>query len=316
MKLSSLRDLDPWEWPDDCAETFLATLRNPRASTSDRLVAAELAGDFTVVNDTLANALMDVLTNPGESEDMRCMAAISLGPALEAADMADFSDPEATELDADSPISESLFQDIRERLRRVYADSSLPGRLRRCVLETSARAPLDWHPEAVRAAYDRGGEEWRATAVACMTYVGGFEAQIVEALEHSNPEVQLEAIRAAGNWGIDAAWDRVSALALAEEADKALRLAAIDAVSTIRPEEAMELLGDLADSGDDILAEAASEAIAVAGFGDDEEDGEDGDGDDFDDEFEDDPDEGFENDFDDEDDEFADEEEDDDEPRH
>ena len=51
-------------------------------------------------------------------------------------------------------------------------------------------------------------------------------------------------------------------------------LAAIDAVASIRPQEAPLILGDLAASGDDDIVAAVDEAMAVAGGLADEEDGE------------------------------------------
>ena len=58
-------------------------------------------------------------------------------------------------------------------------------------------------------------------------------------------------------------------------APKPLLLAAIGAVASIRPAEARRILVDLADSGDEEIAEAADEAIALAEAvsveGDDEE---------------------------------------------
>jgi len=48
------------------------------------------------------------------------------------------------------------------------------------------------------------------------------------------------------------------------ETEKALRLAAIDAVASIRPQEAVEILDDLADSDDEDIVAAVDEAMALA----------------------------------------------------
>jgi hypothetical protein len=45
MKLKTFRDTPPYEWPEDAARIFLAALRDDRADESERLLAAELAGD-------------------------------------------------------------------------------------------------------------------------------------------------------------------------------------------------------------------------------------------------------------------------------
>ena len=53
MDLKDLLDIPPWEWPRDAAKRFQKALMD-RANASDRLVAADLAGDLVVVNDQLA----------------------------------------------------------------------------------------------------------------------------------------------------------------------------------------------------------------------------------------------------------------------
>ena len=69
---------------------------------------------------------------------------------------------------------------------------------------------------------------------------------------------------AAGVWSVEAAWPHVVALVTAENVDKFLRLAAIDAVASIRPEDAAEVLDDLLDSTDEDIVEAVHEALAMA----------------------------------------------------
>jgi len=136
--------------------------------------------------------------------------------------------------------------------------------VRRRILETSVRAQQAWHQDAVRAAYSSDDEAWRLTAVFCMRFVRGFDAQILEALDSKNPDIHCEAVLAAGNWEVDAAWRHVAALVTSEETDTPLLLAAIDAAASIRPHEAAEILDDLADSDDEDIAAAVHEAMAMA----------------------------------------------------
>jgi hypothetical protein len=75
---------------------------------------------------------------------------------------------------------------------------------------------------------------------------------------------RLIAAELAGDWSVDAAWPHVASLVAAEDVDKPLRLAAIDAVASIRPEDAEEVLGDLLDSPDEDIVEAVQEALAMA----------------------------------------------------
>jgi hypothetical protein len=274
MDLKTLQDVPPWEWPRGIGYKFLTILRDRQAKASDRLLAAEFAGDLVVMNEALAHALLAIVGNAAEPEELRAQAAVSLGPVLAQAYIDEFDDPEFV------PISEKTFDKISQSLHKVYLDFGLPKLLRRRILEGSVRAPQEWHTEAIGTAYASDDREWKLTAVFCMNYVRGFDQQIVEALESADPEIHYHAIRAAGNWEVEAAWPHVSALLAAPGTDKDLLIAAIEAVGSIRPREAGALLADLAESDDEDIAEAANDAMSMAeGRSDDEID------DEFDDEF-------------------------------
>jgi len=220
-------------------------------------MAAELAGDFTVAGDELAQALLDIVRRSSAPEDLRSTAAISLGPALESADTDDFEDGSV-------PISERMFDTIRRSLREAFGEAAVPVQVRRRILEASVRAPQPWHHEAIDTAFRREDRAWRLTAVFCMCHVRGFDAQILEALDSSDPEIHAEAVEAAGVWGVRAAWPHVAALVAAESTSKPLFLAAITAVGTIRPREAPEVLGHLLDSDDEDIVDAVREVMVMA----------------------------------------------------
>jgi hypothetical protein len=173
MNLKILKDTPPWDWPEDADKMFLDVLRNDRSDESDRLLAAELAGDFTVVNDELVDVLLSILNNGGMSQDLRKKAALSLGPILEHADTDGFDDPE------DVPITEDTFLMIKESLQKLYMDTAVPKNVRRRILEASVRAPEDWHQNAIRAAYASGDADWKLTAVFSMRWVGGFDHEML-----------------------------------------------------------------------------------------------------------------------------------------
>jgi hypothetical protein len=257
----------PWDWPRDAGKTFRKVLMDQRAEESDRLIAAELAGDFTVIDDDLSDVLLAIVGNPKESEQLRAKAAISFGPALEQGDLG-FEDPD------DVPITEFTFHKIQNSLRKLYMDTSNPKEVRRRILEASVRAPEPWHQEAVREAYSSGDQEWVLTAVFSMCQVRGFDEQILASLKSDDPDIHFEAIRAAGNWQLDAAWSHVVGLVQDARTPKSLLIAAIGAVGSIRPAEALELLVDLADSKDEEIADAADEALMMAETLPDDEDGE------------------------------------------
>lgn len=261
IELKMLEATPPWDWPKDAGTKFQAVLNDGKAPESDRLIAAELAGDYVVINDELANTLMGVLGNSSESAKVRAKAATSLGPALEAADTDDFDDPDGV------PITEETFHRIQRFLRLLYQEDSIPKEVRRRVLEASVRAQADWHTDAIREAYAKGDRDWKLTAVFAMRWVRGFEPEILESLKSSDRDIHIEAVHAAGSQEVDEAWPHVFALVNhADITPKPLLLAAIGAVASIRQDtDSLEILNHLVDSNDEEISEAADEALSLAG---------------------------------------------------
>jgi hypothetical protein len=258
MDLSWLKNTPPWEWPEDAGATLLAAVAARATPLRDRMAAAGLAGDVTVVNDELAGMLLRIAGDEAEPSDLRGAAAIALGPALE---LMDEWDPE----DLDEPVvSLEVVQTIKQTFRRLYADAAVPAGVRRRVLEGAVRAPEEWHHGAVRAAWLGDDRAWRVTAVFCMRFLSGFGDRILEALDSPDAEIRYQAIRASENWALKPAWSHVVRMAKDERGDKDLRLAAIAAVGAIRPGAAREMLGELTVSRDEDIADAALEAVTMA----------------------------------------------------
>ena len=107
----------------------------------------------------------------------------------------------------------------------------------------------DWHAGAIRAAYDTGDDDWRLSAVFGMSFVTGFDDEILDALQSDHPEVQLEAVRAAGNFGVVAAWSHVHTLVRSRDKEKPLLLAATACIRRAPgvPAESDVRLNDLYD---------------------------------------------------------------------
>ena len=271
MNIKILKDIPPWQWPKNAGKMFLDVLHDDQAHGSDRLLAAELAGDSTVISDELADALLSILCNGREPDGLRGQAAISLGPALEYASMDGFEDAD------DVPITKPMFSKIQETLHKLYMDAQTPKEVRRLVLEASARAPENWHKAAVAAAYRSDDEDWKLTAVFCMQFIRGFDKQILESLKSQNSDIHYHAVRAAGNWEIDAAWPHIAALVASEGTEKELLLAAIEAAAFILPHKASEILHPLLDSDDEDIVDAVYEALAMADelYDDEDDDDED-----------------------------------------
>lgn len=257
--LTTLRDAPPWDWPQEASGTLAGILRQPRADESDRLLAAELAGDCAGMDDELVDALLSIVDNAEETEKLRAKAAIALGPVLELADKDGFDDGLVL-------ISEATALGIQGSFRRLYMDAGVPKFVRRRILEASVRALQDWHQDAVRAAYSSADRDWKLTAVFAMCWVPGLHAQILDALGSADPDIHHQAVRAAADCELDAAWPHVVALVTSLGTDKPLLLAAIDAVASIRPDQAEAVLSDLGDSDDDEIVEAVEEAMIMAGL--------------------------------------------------
>ena len=255
MNLKSLKDIPPWDWPENASGMILEALQDGNAKMSEKLLAADLAGEITVMNDEMARTLIQIVSEQSQPEDLRANAAIALGPGLEEADINGFDET------LDNALSEKTIRNLQRSLRKIFFEVNVPKEVRRRVLESSVRCPEEWHKGAVRGICTSDDEEWRLTAVFCMRYIRGFESQIFEALESQNPDIQYEAVRAAGEWELKSAWPHVAALLATASADKDLLLAAIDAAAVINPEEASEYLDRLAESKDEDVAEAALDAL-------------------------------------------------------
>ena len=266
MDLMQLARIPIWEWPPNGGNVLHAVLDDRQAGESDRLLAAELAGEVPIIDDDLAGILLSLVGDAVASEPLRCRAALSLGPVLEQMDLD--SDDYFLRLDDEvlgaPPISEHTFRRIQETLRMRYVEEDVPPEVRRHILEGSVRAPADWHRDAIRAAYSRGDKDWRLTAVVAMRHVRGFGDEILAALDDPDVEIRRAAVSAAGTWEVEAAWPHVSALLAAPDTDKELLLAAIEAGAFICPQEAEPLLLDLSDSDDAEIAAAAADAAMMA----------------------------------------------------
>ncbi|MDY0041949.1 MAG: HEAT repeat domain-containing protein [Desulforhabdus sp.] len=258
MNLEEILITPAWEWTEETGKYLKTVLTDGSAKISDRILAAELSAELSVMNDEIAETLLAIVEDREQSEELRGSAVTSLGPAMEYVDTMEFEDEE------EEFISEPMFSKIRQSLRQLYDDAGTTEELRRQVLEASVHAPEEWHSKAVRAAYYSEDEDWQITAVFCMNFIRGFDVEILESLRNTDPDIHIEAVSAAGAWGLDAAWEHVATLASDEDADKDLRLTAIDALAAIRPSDSLALLGNLTTSEDEDIVEAAYEALAIA----------------------------------------------------
>jgi len=263
-ELQKIYNTPPWDWPETVTTLFLAALQDSNGDEADRLLAVEMAGNFVVINDDLAEALMNIAEDERESEEIRSKAVISFGAALEYI----FCDlDEYTEVDEynDFAVTAQMYHRIVKFLLKMYFNENVSELIRRRTLEASVRSPQPWHGGAVRAFYQSQKKNLLLTALFCMQYIQGFQQEILEALQSKIPEIQYMAIQAAGNWGVTEAWSGISDVLRNQDADMDLLLAAIDAAVDIGHPEAISVLNDLLDRSrdNDDIYEAVHEALAM-----------------------------------------------------
>ncbi|ROQ92290.1 HEAT repeat domain-containing protein [Desulfosoma caldarium] len=258
MDMEALYDRPSWEWPQGTKEKLVTLVHSTKAPTEDREIAAELLSDISVMDDHVAHILLNIAANPNENPSLRGTAAVALGAALEYVDVEGFDDPE------ENPLSQEAFKHIQQTFYKLFHDPRTPEDVRRHVFEGSVRAPLEWHREAIAGAYASKDDDWKLTAVFAMRWVDGYEREIMESLNAKDPDILYQAVCAAGAWGISEAASVLEEILQSEEIDEDLLFATIDAVATVMPERAPEVLGDLRNSDDPDIVDAVEDALSTA----------------------------------------------------
>lgn len=229
--------------------------------------AFALAEASPMVDDEIASELLRFARDPEKPEEERGDALIALGPALETCSYEEADDgslpaPLPGEEDWwDLPLGSAAYREVGEALRRIYLDAAQPKLVRRRALEAAVRAPRDWQRDAAASAWGSDDPEWRLTAVFAMGYLPGFTAEIEKGLDSEELPIARQALLAVGRAGIEELADRLLATAEDPDADRELRLAAIEALGELGPEDAEDLLAELGQSDDRELAAAAEEAL-------------------------------------------------------
>lgn len=258
MDLDELYDMPSWEWPEGTKEKLLELIQDSAAPMENRSMAAELLSDVSVMDDAVAEGLLKIAADPDEAPGLRSDAAVALGSALEYADVEGFEDPE------EDPLTEAMFHKIQQKFYELFHDPRTPTEVRRSVLEASVRAPQEWHRDVVASAYASKDDDWKLTAVFAMRWIEGFDREILEALGSPDPDILYQAVCAAGAWGLPEAAPVLEEILQSEEVDEDLLFAAIEAVSTVMPERAPEVLGPLRQSDDPDIVDAVEEALTTA----------------------------------------------------
>lgn len=262
----------PIESFDETSRPLVEALRSDRASA--REVAIDEISE--VVDDALARELLRFAADPEISEEERAEALIALGPTLqmcwEDEDEEGMLPPPPPNPNAfeeaffDHPLSNEVYQEVQEALRRIYHDGGAPKLLRRHALEAAVRAPRPWHRDAAAAAWRSDDPDWRLTAVFTMGHLGGmpgdgFEEEIREALGASNELLRRQAMLAAGRACLGELAPELMEVAQRTDVDRGDRLAAIEALGELMPAGASDVLSALRNDPDQEVAMMAEEAL-------------------------------------------------------
>ena len=252
----------PWDVSQEerrrTATKLLEVLRNGQADDSARIAAAKELGGLQCMDDEIADTLLDIARANDQPEQLRKELIELLVPEFIYIAATTCDKPE------DHPFSGAMLTRIQSTLREIHFDKAAPVALRRNALRTAVYLPQEWQRQAIQEAYSRSEGTWKELAMFCMRFHPGFEEAIIEALDSPNREVRYQAIYAAGDTSVKAAWSHIVALIASKETSRRDRVAAIDAVSSIFPEKAREVLGELLNSKDADISEAAWDEVFLA----------------------------------------------------
>ena len=186
---------------------------------------------------SLIDAFLTLLRSD-PSVDVRGAAASALGKFVYLGEL--------EELPAD------LLHLIEDRLIAVAGGADDPL-VRRSALESLGFSSRDEVPALIQAAYDTNDPEWLASALAAMgrSYDQAYEAQVKRMLRHPRANVQLEAVRAAGELELDSTNRTLLDLLEEEGQDPELRFAVIWSLSQIGGDQVRETLEELLEETED-----------------------------------------------------------------
>jgi HEAT repeat protein len=193
----------------------------------------------------------------GDAEAIvRSEAALGLGRFLLRAELDDTVDPRMAE--------------VEQALRAVVHDSAELAEVRGRALEALGARSHEWVREMIDEAYAGGERRMRISAVHAMGRSADPEwlPTVIEELHSDDGEMRFEAAMAAGSIADEEA---IADLAeLADDDDAEVQEAAIGALGEIGGSAARSVLHQIAaDTSDDRILEAVSDALAQADFMDD-----------------------------------------------
>ncbi len=248
LELERLLNSRRHEWPDDAYRIVVAGLRSGDRQT--RSLALRLAPRD--VYDGVAVELLQLLDD-GADDDAERLAVVDAmsGMVMRGA---------AFEFDVPcnpGAASRDRFDQLLRRLRRLFHDPRASRPLRLRALDAGARGGLAWAGGAARVAWRTEDPAWRRAAAGAFAWLGGFDAEIGEAVSDLDPVVRILGWRAAAEREVVG----LAALSLDRALDLSLqgeeRAAALLAVGWLAPAGAAAALTEAARSCEDQALSAA-----------------------------------------------------------
>jgi HEAT repeat protein len=204
----------------------------------DRVRAAAIALLWEDQDPHLIPVFSEMLKSD-ESEQVRAAAAKALGLFVYLGEIEE--------------ISEKDHHRVEDRLLEVMA-SNEPAEIRRNALASLGYSGRDEVPPLIQSAFDTGDRYWVASALQAMgrSVDQRWVEAVLSKIDHPIPDIQFEAVRAAGHLEIKAA--RQPLLEMIDDPDSVtdeVRTAAIWSLTEIGGEEVRAMLEQLIDESDD-----------------------------------------------------------------
>ncbi len=198
-----------------------------------RELAIRILRDYEV--DDLITQFISILQSD-ESSDVRAAAASALGGYIYQGEIEEL--PETT-LDL-----------ITDQLLKSY-NSSEAVLVRRMALEALGFSSREEIPPMIESAYYSGNRDWIISALFAMgrSFNHQWHPLVLEMLDHDDPEIRFEAVRAAGELEMKTAIERL--IDLLNDSNSDIRLAAVWSLSQIGGEGVQDALEELYEETED-----------------------------------------------------------------
>ncbi|MBI5304167.1 MAG: HEAT repeat domain-containing protein [Chloroflexi bacterium] len=256
-KLNFLADIEDGYRPFD--KRALKMLRTLLDDHDPQVRAEAIACLWNDPDPHWIDVLIGKATND-EHSDVRAHAISALGRYIYEGDAAEFEGWDAPMFE----ITKVDYERVTDFLFRIAQDPDEALEMRRCAIEALAFRVEDPDvTELIEWAYQQRDRRFRASAIFAMARNGDprWTDNILAELHSTDPEIQYEAVHAAGELGLEEATETLIQLARGKGTRKPLRLLAIYALAETGDERAYPVLDQLSHARDRDVREVARDAL-------------------------------------------------------